>query len=90
MPFMFRQTSTSVPAAFGVLLFARPDVGAITLALLFGLFSLIYGITRITFGVQLHQQSSQHGPGGHHPRCGQRPEDRSGRARQLFAMGARP
>src|SRR5262249_38758983 len=28
--------------AFGVLLFARPDVGAVTLALLFGLFSIFY------------------------------------------------
>jgi uncharacterized membrane protein HdeD (DUF308 family) len=44
-----------VSAAFGVLLFARPGVGAITLALLFGLFNLIYGISRITLGVQLHQ-----------------------------------
>jgi len=52
-----------VSVAFGVLLLARPDVGAITLALLFGLFSLIYGITRITFGVQLHQLRSQHRSG---------------------------
>jgi uncharacterized membrane protein HdeD (DUF308 family) len=44
-----------VSVAFGVLLFARPGVGAITLALLFGLFSLIYGVSRITLGVQLHQ-----------------------------------
>ena len=49
-----------VSAAFGVLLFARPDVGAVTLALLFGLFSLIYGIARITLGVQLHQLHAQH------------------------------
>ena len=49
-----------VSVAFGVLLFARPNVGAITLALLFGLFSLIYGITRITLGVQLHQLHDQH------------------------------
>jgi uncharacterized membrane protein HdeD (DUF308 family) len=48
-----------VSVAFGVLLFARPDVGAITLALLFGLFNLIYGITRITLGVQLHQLHAQ-------------------------------
>jgi uncharacterized membrane protein HdeD (DUF308 family) len=41
--------------AFGVLLFARPGVGAISLALLFGLFSMVYGITRITLGVQLHE-----------------------------------
>ena len=49
-----------VSAAFGVLLFARPDVGAVTLALLFGLFSLIYGISRITLGVQLHQLHKEH------------------------------
>jgi uncharacterized membrane protein HdeD (DUF308 family) len=41
------------------LLFARPGVGAITLALLFGLFSLIYGVSRITLGAQLHQLHSQ-------------------------------
>ncbi len=44
-----------VAVAFGVLLFARPSVGALTLALLFGLFSIIFGVTRITLGVQLHQ-----------------------------------
>jgi uncharacterized membrane protein HdeD (DUF308 family) len=49
-----------VSAAFGVLLFARPGVGAVTLALLFGLFSLIYGISRITLGIQLRQLHSQH------------------------------
>jgi uncharacterized membrane protein HdeD (DUF308 family) len=48
-----------VAAAFGVLLFARPGIGAITLALLFGLFSLIYGISRITLGVHLHQLHAQ-------------------------------
>ena len=44
-----------VAVVFGVLLFARPGVGAITLALLFGLFSMIYGVTRITLGIHLHQ-----------------------------------
>ncbi len=44
-----------VAVAFGVLLFARPGLGAITLALLFGLFSMVFGITRITLGVQMHQ-----------------------------------
>ena len=44
-----------VSVAFGVLLFARPDVGAVTLALLFGLFSLFYGITEIVMGAQLHR-----------------------------------
>ena len=44
-----------VSVAFGVLLFARPNIGAVTLALLFGLFSLFYGITEIVMGAQLHQ-----------------------------------
>jgi uncharacterized membrane protein HdeD (DUF308 family) len=44
-----------VSVAFGVVLFARPGVGAVTLALLFGLFSLIYGISQITLGTQLRQ-----------------------------------
>ncbi len=51
-----------VAVAFGVLLFARPGVGAVTLALLFGLFSLVYGISRITVGVQLHQRRSVQPP----------------------------
>ncbi len=41
--------------AFGVVLFARPNVGAVTLALLFGLFSLIYGVSQITTGVELRR-----------------------------------
>jgi uncharacterized membrane protein HdeD (DUF308 family) len=44
-----------VSVAFGVLLFARPGVGAVTLALLFGLYSLIYGFSQITAGFQVHQ-----------------------------------
>jgi uncharacterized membrane protein HdeD (DUF308 family) len=42
-----------VSIAFGVVLFARPGVGAYTLALLFGLFALIYGISQIAGGIQL-------------------------------------
>ena len=42
-----------VSVAFGVLLFARPGVGAVTLALLFGLYSMIYGFSQITAGVQV-------------------------------------
>jgi uncharacterized membrane protein HdeD (DUF308 family) len=44
-----------VSVAFAVVLFARPGIGAVTLALLFGLFSLIYGISQITLGTQLRQ-----------------------------------
>jgi len=44
-----------VSVAFGVLLFARPGVGALTLALLFGLYALIYGFSQITAGFQVRQ-----------------------------------
>ncbi len=44
-----------VSIAFGIVLFARPGVGAVTLALLFGFFSLIYGFSQITMGVQMRQ-----------------------------------
>jgi uncharacterized membrane protein HdeD (DUF308 family) len=44
-----------VSIAFGVVLSARPDVGALTLALLFGLYSLIYGVSEIVLGVQLRR-----------------------------------
>jgi uncharacterized membrane protein HdeD (DUF308 family) len=43
--------------AFGVVLFAHPDAGAVTLALLFGLFSLIAGGTMITQGIELRRTS---------------------------------
>jgi uncharacterized membrane protein HdeD (DUF308 family) len=44
-----------VSILFGVLLFARPGVGAVTLALLFGLFALIYGFSQITMGIELRR-----------------------------------
>ncbi len=44
-----------VSVAFGVVLFARPGIGAVTLALLFGLFSLIYGISQIVTGAELRR-----------------------------------
>jgi len=42
-----------ISIAFGVVLFARPGVGAVTLALLFGLFSLVYGGWALTQGIEL-------------------------------------
>jgi uncharacterized membrane protein HdeD (DUF308 family) len=42
-----------VSVAFGVVLFARPDMGAITLALLFGLFNVTVGTWMLVQGVQL-------------------------------------
>ncbi|MEV7007950.1 DUF308 domain-containing protein [Streptosporangium sp. NPDC051022] len=40
-----------VSIAFGVVLAIRPDIGAVTLALLFGLFSVAFGISAIAMGV---------------------------------------
>jgi uncharacterized membrane protein HdeD (DUF308 family) len=44
-----------VSVAFGAVLFARPGVGAITLALLFGLFNLVYGISALVQGIELRR-----------------------------------
>jgi uncharacterized membrane protein HdeD (DUF308 family) len=44
-----------VSIAFGAVLFARPGVGAITLALLFGLYNLIYGSWALADGIQLRR-----------------------------------
>jgi uncharacterized membrane protein HdeD (DUF308 family) len=44
-----------ISIAFGVVLSARPDIGALALALLFGLFSLIYGVSQIVAGAQLRR-----------------------------------
>jgi uncharacterized membrane protein HdeD (DUF308 family) len=44
-----------VSIAFGVVLFAHPDIGAITLALLFGMFNLIYGAWQFTLGIELRR-----------------------------------
>ena len=45
----------TVAVAFGVVLCARPGVGAVTLALLFGLFSLITGIWMLVQGIELRR-----------------------------------
>ena len=44
-----------ITIAFGVVLCARPGIGAITLALLFGLFSLIAGIWMLAQGIELRR-----------------------------------
>jgi uncharacterized membrane protein HdeD (DUF308 family) len=42
-----------VSIVFGIVLFVRPGVGAVTLALLFGLFNLIYGGWALVQGTEL-------------------------------------
>jgi uncharacterized membrane protein HdeD (DUF308 family) len=48
-----------VSIAFGVVLFARPGVGAITLALLFGFFNLVAGTWMIVRGVELRRTGAR-------------------------------
>ena len=54
-----------VSVAFGVVLFARPGMGAITLALLFGLFNLIYGAWTLVQGIELRQTGKALQPAVH-------------------------
>jgi uncharacterized membrane protein HdeD (DUF308 family) len=44
-----------VSTTFGAVLFARPGVGAVTLALLFGLFNLTYGIWMLVQGIEVRR-----------------------------------
>ena len=44
-----------VSAAFGVVLCDRPGLGAVTPALPFGLFNLIYGGWALTHGIELRR-----------------------------------
>jgi uncharacterized membrane protein HdeD (DUF308 family) len=44
-----------ISIALGVVLSSRPDIGAVTIALLFGLFSMIYGVWQIVLGVRMRQ-----------------------------------
>jgi uncharacterized membrane protein HdeD (DUF308 family) len=56
-----------VSILFGVVLFARPGIGAYTLALLFGLFTLIYGFSQITMGIELRRASKTLDPAMKNP-----------------------
>jgi uncharacterized membrane protein HdeD (DUF308 family) len=47
-----------VSIAFGVVLVARPDIGAVTLALLFGLYSLIFGVSEIMLGIDVRKSAN--------------------------------
>ena len=44
-----------ISIAFGIVLFARPGMGAVALVLLFGLFNLVYGIWEFMQGINLRR-----------------------------------
>ena len=47
-----------VSVALGVVLVIRPDVGAVTLAQVYGLFSIVYGISSLVMGANLRMAVS--------------------------------
>jgi uncharacterized membrane protein HdeD (DUF308 family) len=47
-----------VSLALGVVLFIRPDIGAVSLATVFGLFSIVYGVTALVLSTQTHKIST--------------------------------
>ena len=54
-----------VSVALGVVFAIRPDIGALTLATVFGVFSIVYGITAITFGAQIRRAGKAARPLSH-------------------------
>ena len=80
-----------ITTAFGVVLCARPGIGAITLALLFGLFNLISGIWMLVQGIELRRTGRTLHPVGRHSRKGRQPEsclDKGDRPRNAEAPRA--
>jgi uncharacterized membrane protein HdeD (DUF308 family) len=51
-----------VSVLFGVVVVAHPDAGALSLALVFGLFSLVYGMNLLFVGGRLHRETRSSRP----------------------------
>jgi uncharacterized membrane protein HdeD (DUF308 family) len=47
-----------VSIALGVVLFIHPDIGAATLATVFGLFSIVYGVSAVMLSIQARSTAS--------------------------------
>jgi uncharacterized membrane protein HdeD (DUF308 family) len=57
-----------VSIALGVVLALRPDIGALSLATVFGLFSIIAGVSALILSVQAHRTGTLAGGLAHSPR----------------------
>jgi uncharacterized membrane protein HdeD (DUF308 family) len=55
--FMFGLTGL-ISVALGVVLVVRPDVGAVSLAQVFGLFSFAFGIANLILAVSVHESTA--------------------------------
>ena len=58
--FMFGLTGL-ISVALGVVLVVRPDVGAVSLAQVFGLFSFAYGIANLILAASVHESTASQG-----------------------------
>jgi uncharacterized membrane protein HdeD (DUF308 family) len=50
-----------ISVALGVVLVVRPDVGAVSLAQVFGLFSFAYGIANLILAASVHESTASQG-----------------------------
>jgi uncharacterized membrane protein HdeD (DUF308 family) len=46
-----------VSVALGVVLFIRPDIGALSLATVFGLYAIFYGVSAVVLSIHLRKAS---------------------------------
>jgi len=44
-----------VSIALGVVLFIRPDIGALSLAIVFGLYAIVYGVSAVVLSFQVRR-----------------------------------
>jgi uncharacterized membrane protein HdeD (DUF308 family) len=47
-----------VSVALGIVLFIRPDIGAVSLATVFGLYAIVYGVSRVVLSFQTRQANA--------------------------------
>jgi hypothetical protein len=52
------RNGASISIALGVVLFIHPDIGAASLATVFGLFSVIYGVSAVVLSIQARHAAS--------------------------------
>jgi len=47
-----------ISVVLGIVLFIRPDIGALSLAVVFGLYSIVYGVTAVVWSSQTRKAAS--------------------------------
>ena len=52
------QSSGAFLSPFGIVLFIRPDIGALSLAAVFGLYAIVYGVSAAVLSFQTRKAGS--------------------------------